>query len=106
VALLGSWRQLLEWQRSRAPREDCLDQRSTQPLAITTVNLSVIIGAGEKSRTPDLRITNALLYQLSYAGVAPGRLTGRGELSILAERPHFIAKAGSFGGTATFFSVA
>ena len=26
------------------------------------------IGAGEKSRTPDLRITNALLYQLSYAG--------------------------------------
>ena len=30
-------------------------------------------GAGEKSRTPDLRITNALLYQLSYAGVAFGR---------------------------------
>ena len=29
------------------------------------------IGAGEKSRTPDLRITNALLYQLSYAGTAP-----------------------------------
>ena len=29
-------------------------------------------GAGEKSRTPDLRITNALLYQLSYAGVARG----------------------------------
>jgi hypothetical protein len=26
-------------------------------------------GAGEKSRTPDLRITNALLYQLSYTGV-------------------------------------
>ena len=26
------------------------------------------IGAGEKSRTPDLRITNALLYQLSYTG--------------------------------------
>ena len=25
-------------------------------------------GAGERSRTPDLRITNALLYQLSYAG--------------------------------------
>ena len=28
------------------------------------------IGAGEKSRTPDLRITNALLYQLSYTGKA------------------------------------
>jgi hypothetical protein len=26
-------------------------------------------GAGEKSRTPDLRITNALLYQLSYTGM-------------------------------------
>src|SRR5258708_31788503 len=25
-------------------------------------------GAGERSRTPDLRITNALLYQLSYSG--------------------------------------
>jgi hypothetical protein len=37
----------------------------------------VLIGAGEKSRTPDLRITNALLYQLSYAGVAIGRPEGR-----------------------------
>ena len=26
------------------------------------------IGAGERSRTYDLRITNALLYQLSYTG--------------------------------------
>ena len=26
------------------------------------------IGAGEMNRTPDLRITNALLYQLSYTG--------------------------------------
>ena len=25
-------------------------------------------GADERSRTPDLRITNALLYQLSYIG--------------------------------------
>jgi hypothetical protein len=30
-------------------------------------------GAGEESRTPDLRITNALLYQLSYAGGKPVR---------------------------------
>jgi hypothetical protein len=36
-----------------------------------------LVGAGEKSRTPDLRITNALLYQLSYAGVAMGRREGR-----------------------------
>jgi hypothetical protein len=27
-----------------------------------------LIGAGRVTRTPDLRITNALLYQLSYAG--------------------------------------
>ncbi len=27
-------------------------------------------GAGERNRTPDLRITNALLYQLSYSGSA------------------------------------
>ncbi len=26
-------------------------------------------GAGDRNRTDDLRITNALLYQLSYAGV-------------------------------------
>ena len=31
------------------------------------------IGAGGESRTPDLRITNALLYQLSYTGVSCGR---------------------------------
>ena len=29
-------------------------------------------GAGKVIRTPDLRITNALLYQLSYAGTATG----------------------------------
>ncbi len=28
------------------------------------------LGAGEESRTPDLRITNALLYQLSYTGLS------------------------------------
>ena len=27
-------------------------------------------GAGKRSRTPDLRITNALLYQLSYTGTS------------------------------------
>ena len=37
-----------------------------------------LIGAGEKSRTPDLRITNALLYQLSYTGaVTPGIVAAR-----------------------------
>ena len=40
-------------------------------------------GAGEKSRTPDLRITNALLYQLSYTGIDRWR-SAAGEASILA----------------------
>ena len=33
-------------------------------------------GAGRVTRTPDLRITNALLYQLSYAGTDPGLRKG------------------------------
>jgi hypothetical protein len=28
-----------------------------------------VFGAGERSRTPDLLITNELLYQLSYTGL-------------------------------------
>ena len=39
-------------------------------LAITIPPTPVCIGAGEESRTPDLRITNALLYQLSYTGLS------------------------------------
>lgn len=34
-------------------------------------------GAGNRSRTYDLRITNALLYQLSYAGVNRSARLGR-----------------------------
>ncbi len=30
--------------------------------------LKMYFGAGDRSRTYDLRITNALLYQLSYTG--------------------------------------
>jgi hypothetical protein len=41
-------------------------------------------GAGERSRTPDLRITNALLYHLSYAGVESTRsLADVGNLVLL-----------------------
>ena len=83
---------------------------------------AVMSGAGEKSRTPDLRITNALLYQLSYAGVASA--LGRSEPRILAEaalaltltpassaggrgsNAYFRANSGSFFATAVFFSVA
>lgn len=31
-----------------------------------------VSGADNRSRTYDLRITNALLYQLSYIGIEPG----------------------------------
>lgn len=30
-------------------------------------------GADEQTRTADLRITNALLYQLSYIGISVGK---------------------------------
>ncbi len=36
-------------------------------------------GADNRSRTYDLRITNALLYQLSYIGIEPG-LRGKPEV--------------------------
>jgi hypothetical protein len=33
-----------------------------------------LFGAGKRNRTPDLRITNALLYRLSYSGIRETRL--------------------------------
>ena len=35
-------------------------------------------GAGERTRTADLLITNQLLYQLSYAGMCAGNADLRG----------------------------
>jgi hypothetical protein len=32
------------------------------------------IGAGKRNRTSDLRVTNALLYQLSYSGKVNARI--------------------------------
>ena len=37
-------------------------------LSLSTRRAFLESGAGEENRTPDLRITNALLYQLSYSG--------------------------------------
>jgi hypothetical protein len=51
----------------------------------------LILGAGGESRTPDLRITNALLYQLSYTGtvlrprIASSETGNAGKPTILAE---------------------
>ena len=36
--------------------------------------LEMKLGAGKRNRTPDLRITNALLYRLSYSGIRETRL--------------------------------
>ena len=68
-------------------------------------------GAEKRSRTPDLRITNALLYQLSYAGFAAASMACRAETLILADGRsrhghHFTANGWSLRGTAAFLSVA
>ena len=50
--------------------------------ATNTTGLKFINGAVEGIRTPDPRITNAVLYQLSYDGngrtIAGGLLSGNG----------------------------
>ncbi len=38
--------------------------------ALTIANQGFLFGAGEMNRTPDLLITNELLYRLSYTGVS------------------------------------
>ena len=43
----------------------------TPPYAIGSIaSLYPVFGAGRRTRTPDLLITNQLLYQLSYTGVS------------------------------------
>ena len=63
--------------------------RKNKGLAVTYLLTLDPFGAGEKSRTPDLRITNALLYQLSYAGAwTAGDYTGaRRSFPRLRRRP-------------------
>ena len=53
----------------------------------------LVSGAGNRSRTYDLRITNALLYQLSYAGENAdfNRKAYRGERSTLALHLSFVS---------------
>ena len=43
--------------------------------ALSTELRAQLTGAGERSRTPDLLITNQLLYQLSYTGIKTTTLT-------------------------------
>ena len=49
-------------------------------------------GAGEGNRTPDLRVTNALLYRLSYTGtmfviIYIIKLCGKGRFGRVRKRP-------------------
>jgi hypothetical protein len=48
------------------PGTEAAAGRQCQPAAVAGSNEE--FGAGEEIRTPDPRITNALLYQLSYPG--------------------------------------
>ena len=62
------------------PRKSATTQirhRGDNELAVAILQNRVEIGAGGRSRTLDLRITNALLYQLSYTGAGARRTRHR-----------------------------
>ena len=50
-------------------------QKAKSPVAMTGLLLESC-GAGKRNRTPDLRITNALLYRLSYSGIRRNKIIG------------------------------
>src|SRR5690554_190560 len=52
-------------------RDAILQQIKRPTLKSWPIYLFSLVGADERSRTPDLLITNELLYQLSYIGVQP-----------------------------------
>ena len=54
-------------------QSDPFGHSGTPPNRINTTTLKTLKknGAGGRNRTPDLRITSALLYQLSYTSANP-----------------------------------
>ncbi len=73
---------------------------------------ALFTGADERNRTVDLRITNALLYQLSYTGknrILADRLRPPQRAvvapSAARQRVHCSSKRSSFFFTASFFKV-
>jgi hypothetical protein len=48
-----------------------MEQKKRKGLASANLLTLAFVGAGEMNRTPDLLITNELLYRLSYTGEAP-----------------------------------
>ena len=72
--------------------------------------LPLAVGAGGVTRTPDLLITNQLLYQLSYASRVAGRTRGeyssgpaqlRGRVRTMTSMPSATVPAGSGGRPST-----
>ena len=53
----------------RVLRINCSTDVVEKKKKITEENLSLPLGAGEGNRTPDLLITNQLLYRLSHASI-------------------------------------
>ena len=51
--------------------------RGLRPVALGAEKARFSLGAGNRNRTYDLRITNAPLYQLSYSGIG-GAILGAG----------------------------
>ncbi len=49
----------------------CKTPQSKKPNLVGWAKCLIFIGAGEMNRTPDLLITNELLYRLSYTGDNP-----------------------------------
>ncbi len=47
----------------------CADPQNKKPSHEDWAFCLNLCGAGKRNRTPDLRITNALLYRLSYSGI-------------------------------------
>ena len=64
-----------------------IGSENAKGLAATYLLTPVNFGAGERSRTLDLLITNELLYQLSYTGTRTGSLHRRKAHSFRRELP-------------------
>lgn len=63
----------MKWRTNGALGKPVPEKRKTAMFA-EWLNKAVCSGAGNGTRTHDLRITNALLYQLSYTGTQEMRL--------------------------------
>jgi hypothetical protein len=77
--------------------QGCCNSVAVIDLCRKDTSALVTYGADEETRTPDPRITNALLYQLSYIGTPMVRLNGQGESCKVKT-----ASCSSFGGLSIY----